>query len=580
MDNRRLFLAALLSLAVIMVWQMLFPPPPPVSRSAEVQEAPAESVPEVEGAAPVTTAPGVVSLDSEPAPESQGPPVAAVSEERIELETAHAQIVFSNRGAQLLSFRLKDYLDDDGEPLELVRDRGPESPYPFALFSAAGEPLPLNEALFEARREGDTVRFEYRGPLGAARKSFEIDPEGGPFGVEIELPGTSGWASYLGPGIRNPPVSELGDRFKERFASFMSSGELQEIDARKIDTRETIPTDALRWVGLDDDYFISALVPRTPLLQAVAQPVGILTEGDELVGYSRPPAPEAETFDAELLVVPGGDRLAVDAYFGAKKYTVLRDLGIGAERSVRFGMFGIISRPLLYGLNWLYENVVANYGWCIVLMTFFLRLAMLPLTHKSYTSMQKMQKLNPRMEAIRAKYRPKLKDKQGRPNLEMQRKMNEDMQALFREEGVNPVSGCLPILVQMPVFFGFYRLLSEAVELWDAPWALWIHNLAVADPFYVLPIVMGLTQFASMRMTPQMPNPTQRFIMNTMPIWFTIISFGFPSGLVLYWLTNNVLTIVQQGGYNRLKKSGFFGGEDEDASKPALRGAKSRSAKS
>jgi YidC/Oxa1 family membrane protein insertase len=209
--------------------------------------------------------------------------------------------------------------------------------------------------------------------------------------------------------------------------------------------------------------------------------------------------------------------------------------------------------------------VVRNYGWCIVLMTIAIKIVLFPLTHKSYVSMQKMQKLNPRMEAIRQKHRGKLRDKQGRPNLEAQRKMNEEMQQLFRDEGVSPAGGCLPIVLQMPIFFGFYQLLSNAVELWSQPWIGWIQDLTIKDPFYVLPLVMGATQFASTRMMPAPSNPTQRILITTMPIWFTIFSLGFPSGLVLYWLVNNVLTIVQQAGYNKLKKAGLLGGTTEDA---------------
>jgi YidC/Oxa1 family membrane protein insertase len=139
------------------------------------------------------------------------------------------------------------------------------------------------------------------------------------------------------------------------------------------------------------------------------------------------------------------------------------------------------------------------------------------------------------------------------------------MQQLFREEGVSPLGGCLPILVQMPIFFGFYQLLSNAFELWNAPWIGWITDLTAKDPYYVLPLLMGATQFLSTKMMPAPTNPSQRIIMNTMPIWFTVLSFGFPSGLVLYWLTNNVTTIIQQGGYNRLKKAGFLGRQPEAA---------------
>ena len=216
---------------------------------------------------------------------------------------------------------------------------------------------------------------------------------------------------------------------------------------------------------------------------------------------------------------------------------------------------------MLQLLLWIHDHLVANFGWAIVILTFIIKLVLLPLTHKSYVSMQKMAKLQPKIEAIKQKYRGKQRDAKGRPNLESQRKMNEEMQELFKAEGVNPAGGCLPLLLQMPVFFAFFALLRNSVELWNAPWMGWIHDLSAADPWYVLPIVCGIAQFVQQRMTPATTaNPSQRFLLNTMPIWFTVISFGFASGLVLYWLTNNLLTIVQQWTYQRLKKAGYLGG--------------------
>jgi YidC/Oxa1 family membrane protein insertase len=168
--------------------------------------------------------------------------------------------------------------------------------------------------------------------------------------------------------------------------------------------------------------------------------------------------------------------------------------------------------------------------------------------------MKKMQALNPKMQAIREKYRPKLRDKQGKPNMEMQRKMNEEVMALYRSEGVNPAGGCLPLLLQMPILFAFYRMLTIAAELRGAPWLGWVQDLSVQDPYYVLPIVMGATQFLQVKLGPQAPDPMQRRLFLFMPVFMTFFFLGFPSGLVLYWLTNNVLTIVQQSVYNHLRK--------------------------
>src|SRR4029077_6883660 len=178
-----------------------------------------------------------------------------------------------------------------------------------------------------------------------------------------------------------------------------------------------------------------------------------------------------------------------------------------------------------------------------IVMTVLIKLLLLPLTHTSMVSMRKMQALNPKIQAIRERCRTERRDKQGRPNMEMQRKMNEEVMAVYRQEGVNPAGGCLPLLLQMPILFAFYRLLTTAVELRGAPWLLWIRDLSAADPYYVLPIVMGATQFLQVRLGPQTPDPVQRRMFMFMPIAMTFFFLGFPSGLVLYWLTNNVLTI-------------------------------------
>ena len=255
----------------------------------------------------------------------------------------------------------------------------------------------------------------------------------------------------------------------------------------------------------------------------------------------------------DVLVRPTNGRLSAEAYWGPKVYDDLATLPYGLEKSVELGPFGFLSRPLLYGLRWIHENVVSNWGWAIILMTVAIRLVLFPLNHKSVVSMQKMQEVNPKIQAIRQKYRSKLKDKQGRPNPEAQRKMNEEIMALYKQEGVNPAGGCLPLLLQIPVLFAFYSLLSTAIELRYAPWIGWIHDLSAPDPLLILPIVMGASQFLQQKLTPTAGDPMQRRIMMLLPIFFTILFLGFPSGLVLYWLTNNLLGIAQQVVYKRMK---------------------------
>jgi YidC/Oxa1 family membrane protein insertase len=194
-------------------------------------------------------------------------------------------------------------------------------------------------------------------------------------------------------------------------------------------------------------------------------------------------------------------------------------------------------------------------------LTVCIKILMAPLTHKSYVSSRKMQALQPKMAAIKARWRSKLKDKKGRPNMEAQKKQNEELQALMREEGVNPLGGCLPILLQMPFFFSFFALLRNSVDLWNAPWAFWIHDLSLKDPYFVLPVIMGASQFLQQRLIGSTSmEPSQRMMMNIMPIMFMFFFMQAPSGLVLYWVTSNLLTIAQQGVYQRLRSKGILGG--------------------
>jgi YidC/Oxa1 family membrane protein insertase len=306
--------------------------------------------------------------------------------------------------------------------------------------------------------------------------------------------------------------------------------------------------------------------------------VGAAENGGRVDGRPIAPGVEASAeerkvpVDLRIVLVAAGDRLAGTTFWGAKQYDRLASFPWGLEQTVRWGWLGFLARPLLRALQWIHANLTPNYGWAIVLLTVALKVVLLPLSIAGFRSMRKMQKLAPKMQAIRERYRPKLRDKQGRFNADMQRQMNEEVMALYRTEGVNPAGGCLPILVQLPIFFAFYQLLSTAVELWRSPWALWIHDLTAPDSYWALPIVMGVTQLIQTKMTPPPPDPVQKRLIQAMPIVFTVFSLGFPSGLVLYWLTNNVLSIAQQGVYNRIRERA----EEREAAEPANAGKRGK----
>ncbi|HEX2252020.1 MAG TPA: membrane protein insertase YidC [Thermoanaerobaculia bacterium] len=557
MDNRRVLLAVLLSLAVLIAWQFLMPVPPPPA-------PPAVPGPEEEGVATATARPDraadeVTGDEAAAEPEPPGEPVSASTEQRVTVETDLYRVELTNRGGQILHFELVEHGSHGGGQVDLVRHR-PGGPYPFALVDGAGEPLPVNDALFtieqEATGDGAQVTFRYRGAEGDVEKRF-VFQRGGLFTFAATVPRPQSWWLFVGPGVRNPTVAELENTYARRGGVYLQGDDVERLDGSDASERTVIGGPGVRWFGLEDTYFLTALIPRQPVERVAMVPYLLDPRGDG--GFA--PMPEAPTEaeeelrrDYALLVQPPGDGLDLVAYWGAKKHDRLAALPYSLEETVNFGVFGFLSRWILVGLIWIHDNVVANYGWAIVLMTLFIKVLLLPLTHKSYVSMQKMQQLNPKMQAIRAKFRGKLRDKQGRMNFEAQRKMNEEIRELYSQEGVNPAGGCLPMLLQLPVLFAFYSLLGAAVELRGEPWMLWIQDLSEKDPIYALPIIMGATQFIQTKMTPMSGDPMQRRIMQMMPLIWLIFFLGFPSGLVLYWLTNNVLTIAQQATYNHLKK--------------------------
>lgn len=563
---RRFLLFIVLTVAIMATWTYFFPPPKPAPpKPAAVPETPAGTLGETAGtpAAPGPP-PGPDTRAGRPAslPPWAAQPVQAATAERVALETETARAVFTNRGAQLISLQLKDQKNAKGEPIELVRRRA-EGPYPYGLVRRKGlAPHPLDQALYQVQRgrDGRSLVFRYRGPAGAAEKRFRFDDQGFLEAV-VNVPAAGGedWALALGPGIGNPTAEEAGGTYTRRGVVYSIGDEVEELDPAGEEEVKALPG-RIAWVGLEDTYFLAAVVPRAGLDDVVLQPVMVQGTAPDVRFRPLPPkddlTSEQKKLPREYLVVlePEGDGLSLLSYWGDKDYERLASLPHDLERSVKLGMFSFLAKPLLVALHWIHDNMVANYGWAIILLTVVIKIVLLPLTHTSMKSMKRMQELNPKVQAIRDKYRAKLKDKQGRPNLEVQRKMNDEVMAVYKQAGVNPVGGCIPMLLQMPILFAFFNLLTAAVELRNAPWMLWVRDLSSKDPYYVLPIVMGATQWLQVRMAPQSGDPLQRRMFELMPIIMTVMFIGVPSGLVLYWLTNNVLTILQQAVYKRLEK--------------------------
>jgi YidC/Oxa1 family membrane protein insertase len=519
------------------------------------------------GSEPLSASAGEAATPATPAAPAAAPvtqePIAGGAEESLRIENPLLAAEFSSRGAVLRSLAVRPNGKAE-ERLELVAPRS-RTAYPFALFGKEGQPLALNDALFATERtataEGEKIVFRYRGEAGAAEKSFLLRPDGR---IDFAISGPAGatFSIRLGPGLRAQTVEELTSRYNRRRAVWSVGGKTETLDPGKARDLVELPGAGLDWAALEDTYFLSAFVPAEPLARVRLRPV-LLDFGSEPHTFdARLLPPSTEELSAADKKLPRDLALELEtvngalhgtSYWGPKQYDRLASFPWGLERTVELGMFGILARPLLKGLQWIHAHWVANYGWAIVIMTTALKILLLPLSLSAFKSMRKMQAINPKMQAIRERWKGKLRGKDGKFNPEAQRQMNEEVMGLYRAEGVNPAGGCLPLVIQLPIFFAYYSLLSTAVELWRSPWIGWIHDLTVADPYYVLPIVMGISQIVQQRMTPPPPDPVQRRLMQFLPIVFTVFSLGFASGLVLYWLTNNVLSILQQKLYNSIQ---------------------------
>ena len=286
--------------------------------------------------------------------------------------------------------------------------------------------------------------------------------------------------------------------------------------------------------GVDDHYFLAAVVAPGQPTRLNYEPVPVAIPGSDtglhFVSWSVRPA-------------NAGGKLRFFA--GPKDFNVLTETDQDLSRAIDFGMFGWLVVSLLRALKWV-NGYIGNYGWSIIALTVIINLVMFPLRHKSVVSMRKMQEIQPEVKGIQDRY-SKLK-----MNDPARQKMNVELMNLYRERGVNPASGCVPMLLTLPVLFAFYSMLSVAIELRGAPFVGWIRDLSTYDPWFVTPILMGATQFVQQRMTPATGDPAQQRIMMFMPLIFMTMFIWAPSGLVLYWTVSNLWAIGQQVITNRM----------------------------
>lgn len=544
--ERRVLVAVFLSFLVLYAYQALFVPPPPATQRPAPASAPATPAAQTPPAAPESAPAPVVA---QPAAAEPQPAIVLgdTTEHEIVVETATVEATLSNKGGRMLHWRLKEYRDSRGEPVDLVPSGlPPDQPTPFSL-RVEDEQITqrLNTALYrvsgdvagrvDARTSEATVLFEFEDASGLrARKELRFAPRNYlvTFSATVESRnGALNPTVLWGPGLADSgALSSGGSFFTGNYIQppqgiYHRDGDVERIAGDDLG-QQPVHEGQFRFAGIDDHYFIAAA----------------LNPGQAKVEFRPTPIAGPEQTQRQLLAqsftFPQSPK-NVRFFYGPKQFDLLRSVDAELVRAINFGIFGWLAVPLLGALQWIY-GFVGNYGWSIVLLTIVINIAIFPLRHKSVVSMRKMQVLQPQMKAIQDRYAGLKTTDPAR------QKMNTEIMNLYREKGVNPASGCVPMLLQFPVLLAFYSMLSQSIELRGATFGLWITDLSQPDPYYVIPVLMAVTMFWQTKITPSTADPAQQRIMMIMPLMFTVFFLWAPSGLVIYWFVSNLWAIGQQ----------------------------------
>ncbi len=524
--ERRLLLVFALTFLVIVLFQPILkrylPQPPSPPAQNQTQPAPANNPP----AAAQSQAPAEVAKPTNATNRASAESVLVV-------ENEFYKITLSNRGAQVKSWILKKYDDDNGHPL---------------LYVATPDREPKSEALSKTFDAPTEISFEYADQDLAVRKLVHFEHG---YVIHIE-------ASVL---LRGNPVAAFpawpaGFGDETTLASYHSgqveyqyNNNTEHLDLKKISGGATLHG-PFNWAGVSDSYFTATFIPDS------LESASLVTLRNPLDVPKDPRKPE-ETQPVDVLGVAVGSSTGPTSermYVGPKSLDVLESVPVptitGAEKDLRavvnFGFWGAIARPLFLWLRWTYRHWVPNWGWAIVIQTAIITLALLPLRISQMKSALKMQKAAPQIKAIQEKYKKySMRDPR-------KQEMNKEITDLYKREGVNPIGGCLPLVIQLPFIFAYYKMLQAAIELRHAHW-LWIHDLSSRDPYFILPILLVVSMIATQRMTPQAGmDPQQQKMMNVMmPLMMGFIFFNLASGLNLYYALSNLISIAQQSIMNR-----------------------------
>jgi len=533
--EKRTIVAIVLSIGFFYAYSLMFPPAKqqPVSAAQKQTVISSASV----AAAPAGQPAAVAS--AAPAAALAGQPQQAAAARDITVDTDLYTAVFSTQGAGLKKLVLKKYKetqDPNSKNIVLVNETTPDR---FAMLSDSREFGIASTTVFNSSSDNLKITDGGKGSL----EFTAVTPQGIQFKKVFRFSG-SDYRIVLAQQLQNSGAAQVGgvlhllanerifpnhkeSRFEVYGPSTLADNKLQ---TEKLDKLLKAPvqfdTNVL-WSAFAEKYFMDAVISEKGSIASVriSHP-----NADTLVRDISSPA---------ITLAPGQSAVVDYAlFYGPKELDILKAQGSRLEEVIDYGWFAAIAKPLVYALKFLYKYT-GNYGVAIIIITCILKLIFFPLTHKSYKSMKDMQKLQPKMAELKEKHK---NDRDA---------MNKAVMELYKTHKVNPMGGCLPMLVQIPVFFGLYRALMYSIELRHAPFFLWITDLSAKDPYFVTPIIMGATMFIQQKMTPSNMDPVQAKMMLALPVVFTFMFLNFPSGLVIYWLVNNVLTIAQQMYINK-----------------------------
>jgi YidC/Oxa1 family membrane protein insertase len=563
MEQARILIAIGLSFLVFFLWELFFidreavQPPEKPPRTAEAPETepapssdtrPAASQPPSPTEAAKAAGPAETAGDTGPLTPSDDDSLIRPAR-TLTVDTPLYRATLSEQGAVLTSFVLKDYRESAEEAAPL-KELIPEAAGATLMTGFSADAVPGAEnAIYRADAEQQDVRlsgtprtlsFVWTSAEGIVmEKTFSFSPDTYLIGYTLRVTNRSAVPLRDPLEITLTAVDESTSAYYAfQGPSVLVNQSLEQIDPEDV-TEQGPLSGEIQWTAMEKQYFLSALVPRKPM-EAQAR-------------FERTAAGIIEN----RLIAPAGriasgdhQQFQFDLYFGPKSLKILSDLNNDLDRVIDFGWFDILAKPSLQVMNFLY-GIIPNYGIAIIILTILIKLLLWPLGNKGYKSMNEMKKLQPEMAKIREKYKDDKK------------KMNEELMSLYKTYKINPMGGCLPMILQIPVFIALYRMLYGAIELRHAHFFGWIDDLSAPDRLFhfdvnwvplmeppygipVLTIVMGATMFLQQKMSPPPGDPSQAKMMTFLPIVFTFIFINFPSGLVLYWLVNNVLSIAQQ----------------------------------